>query len=29
MKKLIILFLLSTYAIAGIAQEADKIAGIW
>ena len=29
MKKLIILFLLGVYAIAGIAQEADKIVGIW
>jgi uncharacterized protein (DUF2147 family) len=29
MKKLIILFLLGVYAIAGIAQEADKIVGVW
>jgi uncharacterized protein (DUF2147 family) len=29
MKKLIVLFLLGMYAIAGFAQEADKIAGIW
>ena len=29
MKKLVILLFLSFYAIAGIAQEADKIAGIW
>ncbi|NOR76143.1 MAG: DUF2147 domain-containing protein [Draconibacterium sp.] len=29
MKKLIILFLLGMYAIAGIAQEANKIVGVW
>lgn len=29
MKKLIILFFLATYALAGFAQEADKILGIW
>ena len=29
MKKLIILFLLGIYAFAGVAQEADKIVGIW
>src|SRR5690606_42023976 len=29
MKKIVILFLLSMYTIAGIAQEADKVAGIW
>ena len=29
MKKLIILFLLGIYAVAGVAQEADKIVGIW
>jgi uncharacterized protein (DUF2147 family) len=29
MKKLIILFFLAVYALAGYAQEADKIVGIW
>jgi uncharacterized protein (DUF2147 family) len=29
MKKLIILFFLGIYAVAGVAQEADKILGIW
>ncbi|SHF52974.1 Uncharacterized conserved protein, DUF2147 family [Mariniphaga anaerophila] len=29
MKKFIVLFFLSFYAIAGIAQEAEKIAGVW
>ena len=29
MKKLIILFILGFYAVASIAQEADKIVGIW
>ncbi len=29
MKKLIVLFLLGMYAVAGFAQEADKIVGIW
>ncbi|MDD4108004.1 MAG: DUF2147 domain-containing protein [Prolixibacteraceae bacterium] len=29
MKKFIILFTLSLYALAGVAQEADKITGIW
>ena len=29
MKKLIILFLLGMYAVAGVAQEADKIVGVW
>lgn len=29
MKKLAILLFLSIYSVAGIAQEADKIAGIW
>lgn len=29
MKKLIIIFLLGIYAVAGVAQEADKIVGIW
>lgn len=29
MKKLAILFFLGIYALAGFAQEADKIAGIW
>ena len=29
MKKLIILLCLSIYAISGIAQEADKILGVW
>ncbi len=29
MKKLIILFFLGIYSLAGIAQEADKIVGIW
>jgi len=29
MKRLIILFLLGIYALAGFAQEADKILGVW
>ncbi|HYQ56313.1 MAG TPA: DUF2147 domain-containing protein [Draconibacterium sp.] len=29
MKKLVILFLLGVYALAGKAQEADKIVGVW
>ncbi|HKI90286.1 MAG TPA: DUF2147 domain-containing protein, partial [Draconibacterium sp.] len=29
MKKLIILLFLGIYAVAGIAQEADKIVGVW
>lgn len=29
MKKLVILFFLGVYAMAGFAQEADKIVGIW
>lgn len=29
MKKLVVLFFLGIYALAGIAQEADKIVGIW
>ena len=29
MKKLIILFFLGIYTVAGVAQEADKIIGIW
>lgn len=29
MKKLMILFFLGVYAVAGVAQEADKILGIW
>ena len=29
MKKLIILFFLAIYGLAGFAQEADKIVGIW
>ena len=29
MKKLIILFLLGMYVVAGVAQEADKIVGVW
>ena len=29
MKKLVILLFLAVYSIAGIAQEADKILGIW
>ncbi len=29
MKKLIVLFLLGIYAVAGFAQDADKIVGVW
>lgn len=29
MKKLIVLFLLGIYAVAGFAQDADKILGVW
>lgn len=29
MKKLIVLFFLGIYALAGFAQEADKIVGVW
>jgi len=29
MKKLVILFFLGIYALAGFAQEADKIVGVW
>lgn len=29
MKKIVILFFLGCYALAGIAQEADKITGVW
>ena len=29
MKKLIILLFLGLYAMAGVAQEADKIVGVW
>jgi uncharacterized protein (DUF2147 family) len=29
MKKIAILFILGLYALSGMAQEADKIAGIW
>ena len=29
MKKLVILFFLAIYTLAGVAQEADKIVGIW
>lgn len=29
MKKLVILFTLAVYSIAGFAQEADKILGVW
>ncbi|MCG6188203.1 DUF2147 domain-containing protein [Maribellus maritimus] len=29
MKKLFVLFLLATYAIAGFSQDADKILGVW
>nr|WP_321353502.1 DUF2147 domain-containing protein [uncultured Draconibacterium sp.] len=29
MKKLVILFFLGVYALAGFAQEADKIVGVW
>ena len=29
MKKIVILFVLSVYALTGIAQEADQISGIW
>jgi uncharacterized protein (DUF2147 family) len=29
MKKLVILFFLAVYTFAGVAQEADKIVGIW
>ena len=29
MKKLIVLFLLGIYSVAGFAQDADKIVGVW
>jgi hypothetical protein len=29
MKKLIVLFLLGIYAVAGFAQDTDKILGVW